>query len=69
MQLITKAQLLEIVPFSSTHIARLEDAGAFPKRLKPYPGRNGKSFWVLEEVESWIQDQIEKRDKKATPLS
>jgi len=67
MQLITKAQLLNLVPFSSTHIARLEAAGSFPKRIKPYKGKNGKSFWVREEVEDWIQDKIDERDDASDP--
>ena len=62
MQLITKKQLLNLVPFCHTHIQRLEKAGKFPKRVKPYRGRNGKAFWVREEVENWIQDQIDIRD-------
>ena len=62
MQLITKKQLLKLVPYSPPHIQRLEKAGKFPKRIKPYGGRNGKTFWVREEVDDWIQDQIDIRD-------
>ncbi len=36
MQLISKRQLLEIVPFSHTHILRLENDGKFPKWIKPF---------------------------------
>ena len=61
-QLITKKQLLELVPFSHTHILRLENENRFPRRVKPYEGRNGRAFWLLEEVEEWIQAQIAKRD-------
>lgn len=62
MQLLTKKQLLKLVPYSHTHVARLEIEGKFPRRIKPYGGRNGKTFWVREEVDAWIQDQIDKRD-------
>ena len=62
MQLISKRQLLEIVPFSHTHILRLENDGKFPKRVKPFGGRNGKAFWVGEEVDAWIRSQIDQRD-------
>ena len=61
-QLVTKKQLLELVPYSHTHILRLELDGKFPRRIKPYGGRNGKTFWVREEVENWIQFQIDQRD-------
>jgi prophage regulatory protein len=63
MQLITKSQLLEMVPWSHTHILREEKAGRFPKRIKPGEGgRNAKSFWVREEIEDWIQQHIDRRD-------
>jgi predicted DNA-binding transcriptional regulator AlpA len=62
MQLLTKKQLLKLVPYSHTHIARLELEEKFPRRIKPYGGRNGKAFWVREEVDNWIQDQIDQRD-------
>ena len=62
MQLITKKQLLKLVPYSHTHVQRLENDGKFPRRLKPYGGRNGKAFWLREEVDIWIQDQIDIRD-------
>ena len=68
-QFITKKQLLEIVPFSHTHVLRLEYEGKFPRRIKPYGGRNGKAFWVLEEIEDWIQSQIALRDNSTNASS
>ncbi len=62
MQLLTKKQLLELVPYSHTHVLRLEKAGKFPMRLKPFGGKNGRAFWVRAEVDAWIQDQIDQRD-------
>ncbi|GAB5453398.1 MAG: hypothetical protein Hals2KO_37260 [Halioglobus sp.] len=61
-QLITKKQLMEHVPYSNTHLLRLEDAGRFPRRIKPDGKPNGKAFWVREEVEDYIQTQIDSRD-------
>jgi predicted DNA-binding transcriptional regulator AlpA len=69
MQLLTKKQLLKLIPYSHTHVARLELDGKFPKRLKPYGGRNGKAFWVREEVDNWIQDQIDQRDNSHNAFS
>lgn len=61
MQLLSKKMVLEMVPYSPQHIQRLEDAGAFPKRIKlGNGGRNAKAFWVAEEVYAWIQDQIDR---------
>lgn len=61
-QLMTKKQVQELVPYCNTHLLRLEDAGKFPRRIKPDGTLNGKAFWVREEVESYIQAQIAKRD-------
>ena len=52
----------DYVGFCNTHLLRLEEAGLFPKRCKPFSGRNGKCFWVREEVLEWIQEQIDNRD-------
>ena len=61
-QFMTKKQVQEAVPYSNTHLLRLEDAGKFPKRIKPDGAPNGKAFWVREEVEGYIQAQIDNRD-------
>lgn len=59
MQLLSKKQLLERVPYSPQHILRLENAGLFPRRIKPGGNsRNSKCFWVANEVEDWIQGHI-----------
>ena len=62
MRLLTKKQLRELVPYSPTHIARLEKLGLFPQRIKPYGGRNGKAFWLRDEVIVWIKLQVAQRD-------
>ncbi len=57
MQLLSKKQLLEKVPYSSQHILRLEHAGLFPRRIRPGgDNRNSKCFWIAEEIEDWIQE-------------
>ena len=63
-QLLTKKQLQqEYVNYSNTQLLRLEEQNLFPRRLKPNGGgRNSKAFWVREQVEDWIQMQIEDSD-------
>lgn len=62
-KLLSKKQVLELVPFSSQHIQRLEDDGLFPKRLKlGNGGKNAKAFWVEREVLDYIQTYIDRRD-------
>lgn len=58
-QLIDKKELTKLVKYSSQHIARLEKAGEFPKRLQL--GQN-RVAWILTEVEEWIDQRIANRD-------
>ena len=58
MKMISKRQLKELVLYSPQHIARLEKAGKFPKRVPLGSNRVG---WVLEEVLEWLQERLDKR--------
>lgn len=58
-QLIDKKALVNMVQYSSQHIARLEKAGKFPKRIKL--GQN-RVAWLLSEIEDWIDERILERD-------
>ena len=63
-KLLSKKEVLNLVPYSPQHIQRLEDAGLFPKRIKlGNGGRNAKAFWVEQEVLDWIQGHIDRRDQ------
>lgn len=57
-RLLSKKQVREKVLYCPAHIARLEAAGLFPKRVQLGPGRVG---WVEEEVEEWLLIRIAKR--------
>ena len=58
-QLIDKKALVKLVQYSPQHIARLEKAGKFPKRIKL--GQN-RVAWLLSEIEDWIDERIIERD-------
>ena len=58
-QLIDKKALVKLVQYSPQHIARLEKAGTFPKRIKL--GRC-RVAWLLSEIEDWIDERIFERD-------
>lgn len=60
MKFLSKKQVREKVLYSFAHIARLEAAKLFPKRVQLGPGRVG---WVEEEIEEWIRARIAERDK------
>jgi prophage regulatory protein len=59
MRLLSKRQVREIVLYSPQHIARLEAAGKFPKRVQLGPARVG---WVDTEVQDWLAARIAERD-------
>ncbi len=59
MWILSKRQLKELVLYSPQHIARLEKAGKFPKRVQLGPSRVG---WVEAEVLDWLQQRLECRE-------
>jgi len=61
MRLLSKRQVKELVLYSPQHVARLEAAGQFPKRVKLGQNRVG---WVEAEVLEWLRERIEARDRQ-----
>lgn len=61
--LVSKKELKTIgIPYSFQHIARLEKAGEFPKRIQLGQCRVA---WCYQEVKQWIDDRIAQR---ASPI-
>ena len=60
MRLISKRQLRELVLYSPQHIARLEAAGKFPKRVRLGASRVG---WVESEVLAWLKARMDARGR------
>ena len=58
MRILSKRQLKELVLYSPQHIARLEKAGLFPKRVRLGSNRVG---WVEREVLDWLEERLAKR--------
>jgi prophage regulatory protein len=60
-QVVSKKELKTVcgIPYSGQHIARLEAAGAFPKRIRL--GQN-RVAWLLSEIEEWLEARIALRD-------
>ena len=58
-RIVSKHQIKELVLYSSQHVAPLEKAGKFPKRVQIGPNRVG---WVLEEVLDWLQERLDRRE-------
>lgn len=60
MKILSKRQVKELVLYSPQHIARLEAAGQFPKRVRLGANRVG---WVEAEVQDWLQERLDRRDQ------
>ena len=59
MRILSKRQLKELVLYSPQHVARLEKAGKFPRRVILDPNRVG---WVEAEVLDWLQKRLDSRE-------
>jgi len=59
MRILSKKALKELVLYSPQHIARLEKAGLFPKRVQLGPNRVG---WVETEVLDWLDQRLCNRE-------
>ena len=59
MRILSKRQVKELVLYSPQHIARLEAAGQFPKRVRLGQNRVG---WVEDEVLDWLQTRLDRRE-------
>lgn len=58
LRIITKKEVLKLVPYCDQHILRLEKAGKFPRRVDLGANRVG---WYLVEVEQWITSRPRRR--------
>ena len=63
MRILSKRDLKELVLYSPQHVARLEKAGKFPKRVQLGPNRVG---WVESEVLDWLTERLELRGNQAS---
>lgn len=60
-KLVSKKELKSVygVPYSFAHIARLEAASQFPKRVRLGACRVA---WLSEEVQNWIDERVANRN-------
>lgn len=67
-QVVTKKELKTVcgIPYSGQHIARLEAAGQFPRRIRL--GGN-RVVWLLSEIEEWLDARIAQRDADGVPIT
>jgi prophage regulatory protein len=67
MRLLSKTEVRKRVLYSPAHIARLEAAGTFPKRVRLGNGPRARVGWLETEIDEWLRERIEKRDTLTTP--
>ena len=60
VRFIRLSDVQEVVPYSASHIWRLEQAGKFPKRVRI--GAN-RVAWVADEIQNWIIQRVHSRDQ------
>ena len=63
MRILSKRDLKELVLYSPQHVARLEKAGKFPKRVQLGPNRVG---WLESEVLDWLTERLELRGNRTS---
>ena len=61
MRIIRRHELTDKVGYCLGHIYRLERAGEFPRRVQL--GRRAVG-WVEEEVENWLRERMDARDRR-----
>ena len=52
-------QVQEIVPYSSSHIWRLERLGLFPRRIRL---EGNRVAWLQSEVNGWVEAKLAARN-------
>lgn len=60
-RILSRTELNQLIPYSLAHVARLERAGEFPKRLKLGKCRVG---WLESEIQEWIEQRADARNIK-----
>jgi prophage regulatory protein len=60
-RLVSKKELRTVcgIPYTPQHIARLEAAGKFPRRVRLGPNRVA---WLLSEVDAWVSERLAVRE-------
>ncbi len=65
-RIISKKELLTLVPYGFAQITRMEKVRTFPLRIKLGPNRIG---WLMSEVQAWIAERKEERDLGLEPYT
>ena len=62
---LSKAEVRDKIKLSYTHTARLVKAGKFPTPLRLGSHRTSRTVFLESEVDTWIDDQIQRNRRPA----
>ena len=54
-KLLRLPEVLARVPYSRSHLWRMEQQGQFPRRIALSPNR---TVWLAAEIDEWMQERI-----------
>lgn len=57
-RILSSKEVLKIIPYSPSHIWRMEQQGRFPRRVKLGANRVG---WLESELSNWIKARADER--------
>lgn len=66
MKFLSKKEVCAKVALSRAQIARLEQAGKFPQRIKLGDHVNSRAVWVETEVVEWMEQRLKTRRSSST---
>ena len=65
MRMINRNELAQRkgITYSPRHLTRMIAAGAFPQPVKLNPAGNGRVAFVEDEIDRWLKERVEARDR------
>jgi prophage regulatory protein len=61
LRLLSKKQVKELVLYSNAHLARLEEANAFPKKVRLSQHPRGRCGYLEHEILAWLKERADAR--------
>jgi predicted DNA-binding transcriptional regulator AlpA len=68
VRFLSPRQVEALTSLSARHLARMADAGRFPKPARLGEGKNGRLGFVEAEVLAWNAARLEERNSGAKPV-
>lgn len=69
VRFLSPRQVEALTSLSARHLARMADAGRFPKPVRLGEGKNGRLGFVEAEVLAWNDERLKKRSAGAKPVN